>query len=92
MRFSPLQTRAWNILEKRWGRLGFDELFHEEQEVIALFWLEGDVLNGGFDQYFANSSDDLAPLALSGLKRIGATKTHRILESAMTKLCPGDYL
>jgi hypothetical protein len=91
MRFTPLQNRTWNILESRRGRPGFDELFREEQEVIALFWLEGEVLNGSFHQYFTNSSGDLAPLAVSGLRRIGATKTLRILESAMDKLCTGDY-
>jgi hypothetical protein len=91
MPLTPLQTRTLNVLESRWGRPGFDELFREEQETLALFWLKGEVFNGSFHQYFANSSGDLAPLAVSGLKRIGATETLRIVESAMSKLCVGDY-
>jgi hypothetical protein len=82
---------TWKALESRWERLGYDELEPEERECIALFWLEGEVMNGGLIQYFSNSSGDLAPLAVFALARLGALRTLRLLESAMQKLSTGAY-
>ncbi len=91
MRLTPIQDQAEKILNRRWGRPGFDALFREEQEVLALYWLEVEVLNGGFHQYFCNSAGDLAPLAVSGLKRIDAPVALGLLETAMANLCAGEY-
>lgn len=88
---NPLQEKTWKILERRWGELGFEGLTTEEREVISLFWLEGETMNGGLDQFFHNSSGDLAPHAISGLKRIGAHKSLALLESAIGKFCTGAY-
>jgi Domain of unknown function (DUF4375) len=80
-------------LEARWSMHGFNELVAEERETIALFWLEGEVMNGGLHQYFYNSSGDLAALALRALCRLGASRSHDLLRSAMETLVPsGDYL
>jgi hypothetical protein len=91
MPLSPIQEQAEKILWRRWGRPGFDALFREEQEVLALFWLDAEVQNGGLHQYFTNSSGDLVPFALSGLKRIGAVETLKVLESAMAHGFPDGY-
>ena len=48
-------------------------------------------MNGGFHQYFHNSSGDLAPLAVQGLKAIGAENTVQILERALAIFPPGAY-
>lgn len=63
----------------------------EEQEAIALYWLEAETLNGGLDQFFHNSSGDLAPLALAGLKRINCMRTFNILSDLMRLLFGENY-
>ena len=55
----------------------------EEQEAIALWWLEAETMNGSLHQFFWNSSGDLALIALSGLKRLRMPITAKALESAL---------
>lgn len=81
-----MDEKLYEKLEARWEKLGFESLEREEQETIALFWLESEVMNGGLHQYFLNSSGDMFPFALSGLRRIGAKKSLHALESAAEKL------
>lgn len=75
-------TETWKTLEVRWGS-GFEQLLPEEQEAIALFWLEGETMNGTLNQFFGNSSGDLALLALSGLKSLKMPITLEAFESAL---------
>ena len=89
---TPRQSQAHAKLEERWSKLGFEALSRPEQEAIALFWLEGEVMNGGLHQFFANSSGDLSPLVLSGLARLGAKQTLAQFESAVSKLGAGLHL
>lgn len=86
---TPLQTRVHEHLRERWGN-GFNTLLLEEKETIALYWLEGEVMNGGLSQYFSNSSGDLTDYALSGLRRVEATQTLAVFSSAVRKLGAGD--
>jgi hypothetical protein len=44
--------------------------------------LEGEVYNGGFHQYFGNSSGGYYADALRGLQEMGATECRRILLAA----------
>jgi Domain of unknown function (DUF4375) len=67
-------TLTWKMLETRWAK-GFDALEKEEQEALAVFWLQAETMNGGLDQFFHNSSGDMAPLALSALKRLNCQQT-----------------
>jgi hypothetical protein len=50
--------------------------------------LEAEVNNGGFDQYFFNSSGDDAAGALEALNEIGATRTAELLRGACSRF-PG---
>jgi hypothetical protein len=53
-------------------------------KVFAAIWaLEGEVNNGGFSQYFWNSSGSTANYAPSALRRIGASKCALIVERAL---------
>jgi hypothetical protein len=45
--------------------------------------LDNEVLNGGFHQYFWNSSGDFALMTLEGLERLGAPKHAAVLQSAI---------
>ena len=80
--------KTWKKLEMRWDN-GFDKLMAEEQEAIALYWLQAETMNGGLDQFFHNSSGDLAPLALAGLKRLNCLQTYAML-SGLMKLVFGE--
>lgn len=75
----------------RWAELGFEGLAEAEKRYVGIFWVSGDVSNGGFDQYFHNSSGDLAPYALSGLQEVGASATAALLAEAMA-LIPDGYI
>jgi hypothetical protein len=88
---NPVRDRAEETLRHRWKLLGFDALLAPERQYIALYWLVGDVSNGGFDQYFTNSSGDLALLAVEGLKAVGAIESLLILERALAIFPPGMY-
>ncbi|MGB4812809.1 MAG: DUF4375 domain-containing protein [Methylophilaceae bacterium] len=73
---------TWQRLEARWDG-GFELLMPEEQEAIALWWLETETMNGTLDQFFWNSSGDLALIALSGLKKLDMQVTTKAFESAL---------
>ena len=56
-----MDRKTWEVLERRW-EAGFDELWPEEQQALALWWLISETMNGGLDQFFWNSSGDQALL------------------------------
>jgi hypothetical protein len=66
----------------RFWRLDFDDLSQAEQVFRAIWELEGDVNNGGFDQYFFNSSGDTAFAVVDALKAIGARQIAGIVAQA----------
>ena len=66
--------------------LGFNSLPIAEKLFFAVCLLEGEVFNGGFEQYFTNSSSDYFDYAARGLERMGdefggelLTKAKRLL-------------
>jgi hypothetical protein len=68
---------------------GFAGLSPENQRYFAVCLLEGEVYNGGFDQYFTNSSADYYACALRGLADLGALECGRLLVSAKNLLFGG---
>lgn len=80
---------TWKALEQRWDE-GFDTLWPEEQQTIALWWLVSESMNGGLDQFFWNSSGDLALLAQAGLRRLQLPQTLAALNQALSHFGP-DY-
>jgi hypothetical protein len=60
----------------------FENLNEAEKTFLYIGMLEAEINNGGFDQYFFNSSGDYANEALEALKKIGAFKTAKIVEEA----------
>ncbi len=53
------------------------------QFVAATIHLENEVYNGGFNQYFWNSSGSIAHVARDGYKKIGLPKIVELVENAM---------
>lgn len=62
---------------------GFDALTESERYYWAIWWLEGEANNGGFDQFFRNSSGELTEDALRGLTAVGAHRMAGIFQAAV---------
>ncbi len=89
----------WAIVEPMWDALDF----YEEPEraakffrsvspahggMIALWWCRSEVCNGGFHQFFGNSTGMIWPQALDGFKLVGAVSHAALLEKAL-QVFPG---
>ncbi|MBI5297176.1 MAG: DMP19 family protein [Chloroflexi bacterium] len=61
---------------------GFESLSHPERVLHHIYWLESEVNNGGFQQYFDNSSGDYAIDTPSALEEIGAKHTANLMKRA----------
>lgn len=64
-----------------------------QQAVYIVWWLEAEVNNGGYNQYYYNSTGEFAELAPQALRYIGAskfahltTKANAVYESEMKKI------
>jgi hypothetical protein len=64
------------------GRDGFAGLSEPEKQYFAVGILHGDVFNGGFDQYFFNSSGSYYQHAVAGLEKMGANQACALLQRA----------
>ena len=62
----------------------FEEMTIQEKVVFAVSWLQTEVGNGGFHQYFSNGTGSIASDTLIQLKRIGADAIAGILQRALT--------
>ena len=69
--------------------IAFDELNLAEQALIGTWELANEVYNGGFTQYFHNSSRDHAKPMVAVLRLIGADCVATILEKAIALAGPG---
>ena len=58
----------------------------EESYVLAVEGLEREVNNGGYTQFFSNSSGEFAPIIEAALRAIGCTKTADITRDAIIGL------
>jgi hypothetical protein len=68
---------------------GFSSLTEHEKQYFSVNVLIGDVYNGGFNQYFGNSSSDYYTYAESGLVQIGATESLKLLRQAKADMFGG---
>ena len=55
----------------------------EVGHLFAAHWCQSEVCNGGFHQFFYNSTGVLAPEALDGFRAMGLHEWARLLEEAM---------
>jgi hypothetical protein len=67
----------------RFWRIDYGELSPPERVFRAIWELEAEVNNGGFHQYFSNSTGSLVPYAADALRAIGATTMSGIVEQAV---------
>jgi len=74
-------TPAWD----KYLAKGLQALTETERTLLAVWVVDAEVNNGGFDQYFFNSSGDLAPETPSALERIGAPRAAALLRRAIER-------
>jgi hypothetical protein len=67
----------------RLDEAGFSGLSRQQKMYYCAWLLNAEVRNGGFAQYFVNSSGNQARTALEGLETIGAPRAAAVLERAM---------
>jgi hypothetical protein len=74
-RYYDLIRDPWDVVEKS----GWHALTVVEKHILAINELDGEVNNGGFAQYYFNSSGDHWQDAHDGLAAIGAERRHRMM-------------
>lgn len=73
----------------RCDSVGFDKLTSSEQVLVAIWWLEADVNNGGFDQYLYNSGGDYAFFVTGALRTVGAHAAAAIVSRVVRSFGEG---
>jgi Domain of unknown function (DUF4375) len=87
---------AWDLVEPIWeqieiheGSARFLEAFSAVPEPVGLlfaaYWTQSEIYNGGFNQFFANSTGVLAPEAVRGFRAIGQVQTAAVVQRAMER-------
>ncbi|GAB5382090.1 MAG: hypothetical protein Alis3KO_36030 [Aliiglaciecola sp.] len=74
---------SYDAVDLKYQLVGINGLSEKEKAIFTIWWLEAEVNNGGFNQYFWNSAGDNAGLALESLNKIGASKTAELLKEAI---------
>jgi Domain of unknown function (DUF4375) len=86
--------RYWQLVEPVWKEISiydgpseFLRQFHrvrpEAGHLFAAHWCQSEVRNGGFHQFFSNSTGVLAPEALAAFRAIGLEEWALLLNEAM---------
>ncbi len=72
----------WLVDQVHKTETGFAGLSHPNKLYFSANLVSGEVYNGGFEQYFFNSSGSYYHYAVEGLREIGAIETLQLLLSA----------
>jgi hypothetical protein len=78
----PDLFKVSDLVFARYAKLGYENLTRPEKVFVCVWGLEGEVNNGGFDQYYFNSSGDHALDAEESFKAIGAKHTADLVKQA----------
>lgn len=84
--YDPFRALWVSLVKRSSDNRNLDGWSTEEKLYFAAGLMEGDVYNGGFDQYFSNSSGDYYNLALNGLEKMEAVHSARLLRDAARTL------
>ncbi len=90
---TPIETPKFSTPNDYLSRMGsaainadaegrFTELTKPEQVYVCVSWVEAEVNNGGFDQFFYNSAGNHALETVEALDLIGANHTAEIVRRA----------
>ncbi|HEV2135625.1 MAG TPA: DUF4375 domain-containing protein [Terracidiphilus sp.] len=78
-------------IQQKEERVGFNNLSDEERIVLAIEGLEREVNNGGYSQFFINSSGQYAPIIVDALGRIGCPKVSALTRRAIEAIHPAAW-
>jgi hypothetical protein len=73
-------------LDQKAERVGEEGLTHEERVILAVEALEREVNNGGYDQFFFNSSNEYTPIIVDALNRIDCPMVADLTQQAIDSL------
>jgi hypothetical protein len=73
---------AYSFVIDLYQQKGAKGLTKPQLYYLTLFWLDAEVKNGGFTQFYFNSSGDLAPQAVKAARAVGATELAGIIQQA----------
>jgi hypothetical protein len=87
-------TKVFGLLHERMHRKvvksSYDSLTRVEKIIENIFWLQGEVANGGFDQFFFNSAADHTFDTIESLSMIGADHTRNLVIQACSVFPQGE--
>lgn len=85
-RIDSLVLAFEEILGRKAFNSGMAQLSETEQTILAVEELEREVNNGGYHQFFINSSKEYAPIIVDTLNKILCPKTAEITQNAIDSL------
>jgi hypothetical protein len=96
-----LAESYWDHIEPFWDAVSiyngagvflkqFGRMPEHAGHLFAVHWCISEVCNGGFHQFFCNSTGVLAPEAVAGFKAVDMPKTAELVAEAMARL-PQPY-
>ena len=85
---------SWDLINPMWHEVsiyeGLDVYNRDlkpfslgQRRIFAIMWYDAEVVNGGHDQFFSNSTGIVWKDALDGLKMVGADKLAENLQKAV---------
>lgn len=77
-------AQAFDDACSRYNGENFASLNERDQVLVAIWGVEAEVNNGGFDQYYFNDAGDQALYVPTALRAIGAHRMAEIVERANT--------
>lgn len=89
-RIDSLVVAIEEAIYQKAERKGGGSLSNEERIVLAVEALEREVNNGGYSQFFINSSAEYAPIVVDALRQIGCDATAEITDTAIASLGVDD--
>jgi hypothetical protein len=84
----PWCDKRFPAVSDKVQKVGLENTSKREQVMYVLYLLVGEVWNGGFEQYYSNSSGEHALEAYELLLEVGSKNSARILKKA-NNLFPG---
>ena len=76
--FEYLRRQAKKVFQEL-GTVGFDQLNQSQQVFVCVWSVDGEVGNGGFDQFYFNTSGDWSLETVVALDAIGAPQMATLI-------------
>jgi hypothetical protein len=90
-RTDSLVVALEEAVQQKLERVGEQKLSEEERTILAIEALEREVNNGGYSQFFTNSSSEYAPIIVDALMRIDCPEVGKLTRRAIEALKPAAW-